>query len=378
MNAEPLDTATVTADVRRVDEVTPDERAAWAALAAGGPHPVSPFLAPRFAELVDRCRGDVRVGLLRDGGRLVGVFPFQLRGGRHAVPVGWPMSDMQAVLLEPGRRWCPREVVAACGLTSWLFDHLVITDACRGDDVFAVEPSPYLDLADGYKAYCAARRAAGSKKLKQIGRKTRKLEREVGPLTFTLDDRDPEAFARLAAWKSEQYRRTDVFDLFTWDWVPRLLRAVLEESSDELTGSLSTLRCDGRLVAADLGMRSGSTLASWFTGYDREFADHGPGHMLSLRVAEAAAEAGVTRLDLGKGPEDYKRSFTDRYDEVGEGVVDLRPFATGLRRGLDGAGRRLKESGFAARMRRPVRRLRRIGRSWERQPTERPDGEVGP
>ncbi|MEM7810778.1 MAG: GNAT family N-acetyltransferase [Planctomycetota bacterium] len=355
-------------DVRRIGDLAAEDLSAWRRLLDEGPCTVSPFVTPRFAELVDRCRGGVRVGVLADAGRTVGFFPYQLRGERHAVPVGWPMSDMQAVVVAPGYDWCPRAALASCGLTTWEFDHLLMTGGVRPDIAFAVEPSPYIDLSGGFEAYRRARREAGSKKLKQIGRKARKMEREVGPLTFTLNDRDPEAFAKLAEWKSGKFRQTGVFDLFEWEWVPRLLRAVLDESSDELTGWLSTLRCEGRLVAADLGMRTGPTLASWFTGYDTSLHEHGPGHILSVRVAEAAAAAGVTRIDLGKGPEDYKWSFTDRFDEVAEGAVDLRPFATELRRGFDGVTRKLKRSAWADRVRQPVRRLKAIRRSWERLP----------
>jgi CelD/BcsL family acetyltransferase involved in cellulose biosynthesis len=66
------------------------------------------------------------------------------------------------------------------------------------------------------------------------------------------------------------------------------------------------LSAGGRPVAIHFGLRSAATLACWFPSYDVALAKYSPGLMLHLFMVEAAATAGVHRLDLGKGDEEYK------------------------------------------------------------------------
>jgi CelD/BcsL family acetyltransferase involved in cellulose biosynthesis len=61
--------------------------------------------------------------------------------------------------------------------------------------------------------------------------------------------------------------------------------------------------------------------------------------MLHLFMAEAAATAGVHRLDLGKGDEEYKTVLGNQQLTVAEGCVE-RPSAVALARRVQHAPRR--------------------------------------
>jgi CelD/BcsL family acetyltransferase involved in cellulose biosynthesis len=81
-----------------------------------------------------------------------------------------------------------------------------------------------------------------------------------------------------------------------------------------------------RPVAAHFGIRSETVLSWWFPAYDVDCSRYSPGLVLLLRLAEAAAAAGILQVDLGKGHEAYKESFKSADVEVAEGWVE-RPSA---------------------------------------------------
>jgi CelD/BcsL family acetyltransferase involved in cellulose biosynthesis len=95
---------------------------------------------------------------------------------------------------------------------------------------------------------------------------------------------------------------------------------------------LSVLYSAERVVAAHLGLRSDSALSCWFPAYDPTLARYSPGLSLHLKMAEGAAAAGLRRLELGKGDEDYKQSLKTGDVVVGEGWIERPSAAAVLRR----------------------------------------------
>jgi CelD/BcsL family acetyltransferase involved in cellulose biosynthesis len=89
---------------------------------------------------------------------------------------------------------------------------------------------------------------------------------------------------------------------------------------------LARLAAGDRTIALYLCTRSGPVLASWFPSYDPELSRYSPGLISVLSTAEAAAADGITKIDLGKGREDYKTSLKNYDDVVARGVAE-RPVA---------------------------------------------------
>ena len=143
-------------------------------------------------------------------------------------------------------------------------------------------------------------------------------------MQFEFDSRDPQAFAQVIQWKREQCRRTGVVDFLGRRANEALLQAIRDVRSPEFAGVLSVLRVRDRIAAAHFGMRSRTTLHWWFPGYERELGRYSPGLILLLEMARAAAAAGLTRLDLGKGHDPYKRDFCTHETSVAEGAVAAR------------------------------------------------------
>ena len=342
--------------VKSPRDLSAGERAAWGGAVDAAAVP-TPYLSPEFADLVEDLRGGVRVALLYRRGETTpaGFFPFQTDGGRAGRPVAGRLNDFHGLLAPDDLLVDPARLLKACGLRVWRFDHLLPHPAL-GAFVERTAPSPYMDLSEGFDAYYKARRAAGSRKVKQIQRMGRKFHREDGPVRFDPDVKDPAILAKLIRWKRAQYAATGVFDLFRLGWPRDLLARLLETNSPRLTGRMGVLYSRDRPVAADLGMQCGSVLHSWFAAYDDAFASHSPGHVCSMRGAERAAEYGMTRIELGKGPEDYKRSLASDAVPVGEGSVDLRAVAP-LARGARQAYRAAKAAAAAGPAAAPLRRL---------------------
>jgi CelD/BcsL family acetyltransferase involved in cellulose biosynthesis len=194
-------------------------------------------------------------------------------------------------------------------------------------------------MPHGYQAYLTERQRTSKKIFKSTFSKLRKLERDAGATSFEFDAQDPQALGVLMRWKSDQYKRTGHRDRFGVRWIERLVWDLFETHPDGCKGTLSVLRSEKRVVAAHFGLRSESCLSCWFPAYDVGLARYSPGLALHLKMAEAAAAAGIHYLDLGKGDEEYKQSLKNGNLIVGEGWID-RPSAPALARRVQQAPRR--------------------------------------
>ncbi len=316
----------------RPAELTEAERAAWTGFQSrawghGSPALASPFLSPQFTLAVDRFRRGVRVAVVyEDGAPTVpaAFFPFQRTALGVGRAVGLGLSDCQGLVYRPGFQWEARELLRACRLGIWEFDHLV-----EGEKPFEVGatgsyPSPVIDVEQGYEAYLGYLRAHAPKFVRTTLAKERRLERDAGGLRYVHDERDPAALRTLMDWKSAQYRRTGRSDRFARPWIVRLVEHLFTVRGADFAGQLSVLYAGGRPVAAHFGLRSERVVACWFPAYDTAFGKYSPGLALHLRMAEAAAANGISYLDLGRGEKEYKDSLKTRELSVSEGWVTRR------------------------------------------------------
>jgi CelD/BcsL family acetyltransferase involved in cellulose biosynthesis len=312
-------------------DLAPEQLARWREILRASPQLASPFFRPEFIQIAAQVRPRANVAVLREAGRIIGFFPFERTAWNVARPVGGPMSDYQAVIAEPDAAWNPDELLRACRLSAWEFDHQLACQTQLTPYFVQRAASPVIDLSAGYTVWLENRRQA-THLIKELLRKQRKLQREVPDLTFTWHTSDPARFDQLLAWKSAQYRRTGLADLFRQRWAVELVTRLRDSKSTELRGVLSVLASGEQPLAIHFGLQAGSTLHFWFPAYGPAGSRWSPGQILLLSLAEQAESHGVTRIDLGKGPEDYKRMFANTAVELAEGYVDQRPLAPALRR----------------------------------------------
>ncbi|MDX1944665.1 MAG: GNAT family N-acetyltransferase [Pirellulaceae bacterium] len=344
-------------------ELSPDLVERWREVLRSAPQFGSPYFRPEFVQAVAACRDNVEVGLLEENAAVVGFFPFQRGRWNVAQPVGLPLSDFQGVIASENTAWRVNELLAGCRLAACEFDHQLASQSQWEPFQTRVAPSPWLDLAAGFEGYLAQRKAAGARSVSETLRKARKLEREAAELRFEWQTADETAWPKLIEWKSAQYRRSGVFNLFSEPWVLLLLDRLRSLDTPEFAGRLSVLWADGKPLAVHFGLASGGVLHYWFPTYDPEQTRGSPGLVLLLKLAEAAAARGIRRLDLGKGPEEYKQSFASGATLVAEGCADLRPLAATLRGGWRQAREWVRNSPLKTPAKMPLRWLRRM-REW--------------
>ncbi|MDD7917703.1 GNAT family N-acetyltransferase [Actinomycetospora callitridis] len=316
-------------DVVGPDELTADEVDRWRVLQTKTPPLRTPFLSPEFTRVVGEFRPRTRVGVLTDGGEIVGFFPFERATLGRGLPVAPGLSDAQGLVHAPDVDWDARELVRSCGLSVWEFDHLVADQRPFDDYRTSQAASPVIDLTDGFEAYHRAARARSSR-VRDLPRRARRLERDHGPLRFVLEAGDDTAVAALdtvLGWKSAQYQRTGRSDRFARPWIRGLVHELLGERTGPFRGCLSLLYAGDELVAGHFGLRDHGVVPTWFPAYSARMARYSPGLLLHLAMARAAAADGVELIDMGRGAKTYKDELKSGDTTVAEGRV-ARPVPT--------------------------------------------------
>lgn len=348
--------------VIRPAELTSEDEALWGKFQDADSHLGSPYLCAEFVKAVARVRDDVYIGVMEEGAETIGFFPFQRAKLGIGGPVGGRLSDCQGVIAKRQVDWNPGDLIRGCGLRIWDFDHLIAAQPAFRTYHRVAARSPIIDLSGGFEEYRQERQRAGSNRINQVMRKSRKIAREVGPLRFDPHSRDRVLLQRVIEWKSAQCRRTGVFDFFRLDWTRAVVDRILEAETERFTGMLSALYAGEHLIAAQFGMRSRTVLHWWFPVYDDRFASYSPGGILLIKLAEHAARQGVRMIDLGKGEDPYKSSFMNRSIDLAEGAVTVPSIPTALRRIRETAEAFARNARIAAPLRASIRGLRKARR----------------
>ena len=315
-------------------QLTPEHVQAWSALQATVPALSSPFLCPEFTVAVAAVRDDVRVGILEQGGRMVGFFPHQRRRWFVGEPVGGWLNDLQGVIAQPDAEWDAGALIRGCGLLEWRYGRLLASQEPFAPFHLRRHASAFIDVSRGYDAYLAEKRQSGVdlENVQQLARKTRNVEREIGPLRFESHSSDISVLAALMRWKSERYAPHGYRDAFAVSWARRLLERVHATQTLHFGGILSVLYAGDEVAAAHMGLRSESLWHFWFPAYNPRFARYSPGLMLLLRMAQHASAAGLQGIELGGGAYAFKQTLANRSVILAEGGVARLPAITAARR----------------------------------------------
>jgi CelD/BcsL family acetyltransferase involved in cellulose biosynthesis len=299
---------------------------AWHAMQDQTESLANPFLCPEFAVVIGRSQPAARVAVLTDSSGPLGFFPFERGRLGAAAPIGAGLSDCQGLVHVPGFECEPAELLRDCGISAWHFDHLVAGQQPFARFQAATASSPVMDLTGGFGAYCEGSRARSPRFWRDLGRKTRKIERESGALKLAVDAADIEDLRTLMTWKSDQYLRTGRSDRFDQPWIVEVVENLMAYRSGAFRGVLSILYAGGTPVAGHFGIAYGGVLAEWFPAYDTRYAKYSPGLIQLVRMAEEIGTLGVRSIDLGKGGMRYKEELKSYDLTVAEGTA-TRPSA---------------------------------------------------
>jgi CelD/BcsL family acetyltransferase involved in cellulose biosynthesis len=282
----------------------------------------SPFLTPGYTQLVARCCEGVRVGIIELAqGRPVGFFPFQLVAPRYAKPVGTIFCDYQAVIIEPDVRLNAPELLAACGLDRWDFDHLLANQPFFSTFHEVHDFSSVIDLSAGFDVYNAQMKRDKRFQLSQAELQRRRMERELGVVTLSTHEPDPELLDRLLLIKREQWTRSGWPNRFEAEWELTLMANLTQTDEPNFGGLLTVLRAGNQPVALHLGLRSRTVWHYWTTAYEIAFARYSPGLVMLVEMIKSAESMGFKAIDLGKGDLLYKRRLRNFEVPLAEGTV---------------------------------------------------------
>jgi CelD/BcsL family acetyltransferase involved in cellulose biosynthesis len=300
----------------------------WDAIRATNPRWSSPYFSKEFTKAVARVRDDVEIAVIRKSNEdvAVGFLPFQRVTDTHAEPVGGRLNDVHGMIgIELSDSKLVPLIMEKVGLKSFGFHAAVLS----GDNVdqYEFEPcaSHFIDLSQGWDTYRKWIRKHSST-VKRQGQKTRRLEREVGPIRFEFDCTDGETLEQLIDLKRNKYQRTKTFDILSVDWASNLLREVATIDKPEFKGLLSAMWAGDELVACHFGILTGEILHYWFPTFDNQYNKYSPGTELILRVAEQAAAQGVTKVDFGYGDDPYKFKFCNQQESLSCGRFTFSRF----------------------------------------------------
>jgi CelD/BcsL family acetyltransferase involved in cellulose biosynthesis len=335
--------------------LAPPELARWSEIQGASPALASPYFCPQFTSIVATQRPDSQVGILEDGGAIVGFFPFQRGRLGMGHPIGSILSDYHGVVAADDVSFDARGLLRGCGLKTWDFHHLLASQTAFASSHRELRRSSIINLSGGFEAYAQGKRQAGGSTLATLGRKTRKLEREHGEIRFVAHTADTDALEILMRWKSEQYARTGAVDILAQGWIAEVLRQVQATQSDGFAGMLSVLYVAEKPAAVHLGMRSSSVWHYWFPAYDASLYRYSPGLILLARMAEHAPTIGVTALDLGASEAEYKTNLMNDGVALAAGIVETPSLAAAGARADAALRSVVRASNLAPKARRLVR-----------------------
>ena len=319
----------------KIDSVRPLELGAaeidaWRAIQAADPLLGSPYLSPDWALALAQSGGpDARCGrvaVLREAGRPVGFLPVRA-GPFTALPMGVPLCDYQALVAAPGVEVDGRALARALGVQRIDLMNMIAGRDGLGPHLRTFGESHLIDLSRGFDTYAAERKAAGSGVLADTAKKKRKLEKELGAITFSAVSSSRPDWDQALAWKRAQYGATKQTDIFATPWVPALLER-LREGEGDFGARLFTLHAGDRLIATHIALMSGPVLHAWFIAHDDEAGRWSPGVVLMVEMMRWAAAHGVREFDLGPGAYRFKTSLANSSRAVGHGFVGRISTAT--------------------------------------------------
>ncbi len=319
-----------------IDDLSADLLARWREMHHRLDERAGPFLHPSWARAVSLVRRGIEVGVLLEDGRVVGFLPYERLPLDVGGPLGGRLCDLAGALLERGIECDPADVARRLGLRMLRLPRASVRDPLLGQHTNGSKRSPYIDLSEGFDGYQRASRDAGSKLTKQVGQRSRKLEREHERVEFAWHTSDDSVLEALLEWKAVQRRETRSANVLELPWARALIDILRTRAFDGIAPVLSSLWVDGTPAAAHFGIKTDRVLHYWIAGYNDDFSRYSPGLITLMRVAEAAPARGVERIDLGPGEERYKVRAASGFLDVGRATVTTGVALETVMRVVDG------------------------------------------
>jgi len=189
------------------------------------------------------------------------------------------------------------------------------TAAERVPEEKGFQPSPYIEWSQftdwaNYQHFVAQK---GLAKANDSARQIRKLERDLGPLSFVFDDHRPEVFDAVVRWKSAQYLSTGVGNMFAQSENVELFRELHRQKAVVV----SSLSAGTTLLAAHFGSLTDGRMTWWVPAYDPAYSKYSPGRLMLEQLMAESQRAKHLEFDFLIGDEGYKFTFATHNRVIG-------------------------------------------------------------
>ncbi|ESQ80309.1 GNAT family N-acetyltransferase [Asticcacaulis sp. YBE204] len=302
-------------DVIRPAELSDTDKDLWSQWVSENPDLSGSYFDVRYVVALCETVPHARVAKLYADGYLIGFLPFQKRGG-VIQPLGAPLTDFHGVIAASGTRIDIGEVLNHLKARRIEFNGWV-NPLLQGTERFRL----YADLGDGFDAHYKACYDAHKKFYRNTERCRRNLQKDLPGLTFSWEAATPDLIDWVVTHKRRQYKRTGLHDVFACGWTQDMLNTLSAQTDARFGLMAGVYRHDGKVIAAEIALRSDDSLHLWFPAYEPDYSRYGPGILLSLDILKAAAQDGITRVDFGCGDEVYKATMTTKRQPCREGYV---------------------------------------------------------
>ncbi len=334
-------------EINHPSALTESDWNAWSEIRSSDPRLDSPYLSPEFTRILGSARLDAKVIVAFDETEKPFCFlPVQVSGFGLARALGAPFSDCHGPIIANEHMLQLPRILQLAGISGYAFTGMIAPDDFDVGIVRDTNQASIADLSPGFDVYLESRRSEYPKHFKKARRLGRQSAREAGELTLEFHSSDVGVLHQLIDWKRQQFLRTGLHDVLAPKWVRDMLQRCMNAQTSDFSGVLTTLRMGEDLAAAEFGIRSGSVLHGWISGYNPDFSAYSPGTLLQERLLEAACDQGVLRADLGVGADHYKKYYASGSQELATGVVLAEGAAGHLRRVLGGAWSFAEQSPF--------------------------------
>jgi len=282
----------------------------------------TPFVRPDWIEPWHRAFGGGRLETLaaRRNGRLVAVLPvLRRRNGSASSPTNWHTPAFTAAAEDDAARAAVVEALVDATPRAFTLGFVDEADPSLGQTraAFAgrgyrilertISESPFVATGGSYESYTSA--SISGKRLAELRRQRRKLEREVGPVSVDVrQGRDGFEWAlaetlRLEAsgWKGERgtaiVSRPDTRDFYT---------EVARRFADRGTLRLAFLRAGETAIAAELGIEEHGVFFDLKGGFDADYRSYAPGLLLAQSLIASCFARGLRRFEFLGDAEPFK------------------------------------------------------------------------
>jgi CelD/BcsL family acetyltransferase involved in cellulose biosynthesis len=307
----------------------------WDELVRAMPRP-SPFLLHGWLLEWWRHYGgedELTVHVAYRGSRLVGALPLFIRhrfGLRTCEFVGGTWALLGDLMVAPGEEdSAGGALVEHAASSGYDFANLFglpgssrLVAALPPDALRLVErlEAPILDLRAGWDAVYKGKVA--SKRRSDRRRRRRQLE-ELGTVETsvarTREELEPAIEDAFRVFELRWRGRHDPSGFVTPTGV-RFHRAALLRLAEVDAPRIATIRVDGRAIAFALSLQLSGCAYGVTMAFDPAYAHFAPGADAKLVSLEAAADEGVTRVELLGTAAEHKQRFTDWYDPIYQGI----------------------------------------------------------